>query len=248
MKQVSDRCVFPASPAIFGMFPAALETERLDLDRLHHGSVDVFEYYRCCSAHEPDIEEVTEYLPWDPHDSVTETSEYLDDLEEQWAEGTRAEYVIRPKQEEAGAGEIAGSCGLLLDWETQTARPAIWLRKRFWGRGYSGERARVLIDLAFDRLDLDLVAIPVQDGNERSRRAVEKYVEALGGQYDGLVRNATRRPDGTIIDHHRYTITRQQWRSVATTVRANNCPLCYCEEMSGGLICEGCRCGPPLTE
>jgi hypothetical protein len=50
-----------------------------------------------------------------------------------------------------------------------------------------------------DRLGLELVAVPVEDGNNRSRRAVETSVEAYGG----LVHDATVRPDGRIIDHHR---------------------------------------------
>lgn len=194
------------------LFPAEIETDRLHLRRLSR-SVDVVEYYECCSAHEPAIEEVTRYLPWDPHGTVKETADYLDDLDDQWEAGERAEYVIRPKAGEPGAGEIAGAGGLLVDWETQTGYPAIWLRKRFWGRGYSGERAAAMLELAFDRLALALVAIPVQDGNEKSRAAVEAYVDDHGGQYDGLVRNSTTRPDGTIIDHHRYTVTREQYRA-----------------------------------
>lgn len=70
-----------------------------------------------------------------------------------------------------------------------------------------------MIELAFEGLDLDLVAVPVQEENDRSRRAVEQYVESYGGQYDGLIRNSTTRPDGSIIDHRRYTITREQYRT-----------------------------------
>lgn len=194
------------------LFPEAIETSRLSLRRLCRETVDTGAYYRLCSSHEPAIEDVTEYLPWDPHETVKETADYLDELEDKWEDGTRAEYVIRLKEDEPGAGKIAGSGGLIVDWETQTAKPAIWLRKRFWGNGYSGERANAMLELAFERLDLDLVAVPVQDGNERSRNAVEKYVESHGGQYDGVVRNSTTRPDGTIIDHHRYTVTQKQFR------------------------------------
>ncbi len=194
------------------LFPAEIETERLRLARLCHETVGLFEYYRHCSEHEPAIEEVTAYLPWSVHETVKETADYIDDLESKWEAGTRAEYVIRPKAGEPAAGEIAGSGGLIVDWETKTGYPAIWLRKPFWGRGYAGERAEAMIELAFDRLALDLVAIPVEDGNEKSRRAVEKYIHPYGGQYDGVVRNSTVRPDGRIIDHHRYTITRTQYR------------------------------------
>ncbi|ACV12152.1 Acetyltransferase including N-acetylase of ribosomal protein-like protein [Halorhabdus utahensis DSM 12940] len=194
------------------LFPEEIETERLRLRRLCHETVDVFEYHTLCSAHEPAIEEVTAYLPWDPHETVKETADYLDELEAKWDNGTRAEYIIRPKEGEAGAGKIVGSGGLIVDWETQTGKPAIWLRKQFWGNGYAGERAEAMLELAFERLDLDLVAIPVQDGNDRSRAAVEKYLSTYGGQYDGLIRNSTVRPDGTIIDHHRYTVTQQQYQ------------------------------------
>ncbi|WP_348533331.1 GNAT family N-acetyltransferase [Haloarcula marina] len=199
------------------LFPEEIETDRLRLRRLSHETVDAVEYYRLCSRHEPGIEDVTAYLPWDPHETVKETHDYLDELEAKWEAGTRAEYVIRPKSGEDGAGEIAGAGGLVLDWERQTAKPAIWLRKRFWGRGYGGERAAAMLELAFDRLDVPLVAVPVEDGNERSRRAVEKYVEAHGGQYDGVVRNSTVRPDGRVVDHHRYTVTREQYRASVGT-------------------------------
>lgn len=197
------------------LFPEEIETERLSLERLCHDAVDVVEYYELCSRHEPSIEEVTRYLPWNPHETVKETSDYLADLEEQWADGERAEYLLRPKAGESGAGEIAGAGGLIVDWETRTGYPAIWLRKRFWGRGYSGERAAAMIELAFEDLDLELVAIPVEDGNENSRSAVAGYVESYGGQYDGIVRNATVRPDGRIVDRHRYTITREQYRAAS---------------------------------
>ena len=194
------------------LFPEEIETERLRLRRLCRETVDVFEYHELCSRRESGIEDVTEYLPWDPHETVKETADYLSELESEWEDGTRAEYVVRPKEGEPGGGEIAGAGGLIVDWETRTGKPAIWLRRRFWGNGYSGERAEAMLELAFERLDLDLVAVPVQDGNDRSRAAVEKYVSAYGGQYDGVVRNSTVRPDGTIIDHHRYTVTQNQYR------------------------------------
>ena len=194
------------------LFPRKIETASLDLQQLCRENVDLVDYYELCSHHEPSIGEVTEYLPWDPHETVKQTADYLDELEAEWDDGTRAEYVMRPKEGEPGAGEIAGSGGLIIDWETRTGKPAIWLRKRFWGNGYSGERANAMFELAFEGLDLDLIAVPVQDGNARSRKAVEKYISLHGGQYDGIIRNSTSRPDGTIIDHHRYTVTQEQYR------------------------------------
>lgn len=195
------------------LFPDHIETERLQMRRLGAASVDPFEYHDLVSTDAQAIDEVTRYLPWDPHETVKQTADYLDDLDSEWEAGTRAEYLLETKTSEPDGGEIVGAGGLIVDWETETGLPAIWLRKRFWGRGYSGERAAAVVTLAFDRLDLSLVAIPVQDGNERSRRAVERYVDRFGGEYDGIVRNATRRPDGSIVDRHRYTITRAAYES-----------------------------------
>lgn len=65
------------------LFPEEIETKRLRLERLYHETVDVFEYYRYCSQHEDSIEEVTQYLPWNTHETVKETKDYIDSLEEQ---------------------------------------------------------------------------------------------------------------------------------------------------------------------
>ena len=37
------------------------------------------------------------------------------------------------------------------DWNRRTATLGTWLRKPFWGQGYSGERAARMLELAFDR-------------------------------------------------------------------------------------------------
>jgi RimJ/RimL family protein N-acetyltransferase len=68
-----------------------------------------------------------------------------------------------------------------------------------------------MIDLAFGRLDLEVVAVAHVDGNEKSRRAVETYVDRFGGQHEGLLRNFQATDDGSVVDMHRYTITRDQY-------------------------------------
>ena len=86
-----------------------------------------------------------------------------------------------------------------------------WLRKRFWGRGYSGERAGALIEVAFERLDLQAVVVTVEPDNEKSMTAVSRYVEAHGGRREGLLRNYHADQDGTPVDVYRYTVTRAEY-------------------------------------
>lgn len=213
------------------MFPHEIETERLRLVALSRTTVPTAELYRHMRAGAPHMSEVSEYAMWDPHETPTETRDLLADVERQWDERERATYAIFVRGDGATAAEareetdasdelttdgrttdeLAGTTNLDFDWDRRSAELGIWLRKPFWGRGYSGERAAALLELAFDRLDLELVGASHRAGNDRSRRAIEKYVERFGGQHDGVLRDFFPR-DGEIGDLHRYVITREQYR------------------------------------
>lgn len=193
------------------MFPTQIETDRLTLERLCRENVATTELYRYTSDDAPDIEEITEYVQWDPHRTPKDTHDYLEEIEAEWDDRTRATYAVYPRESEDGTGELAGVTNLQIGWERRAAELGIWLRKPFWGRGYAGERAAALYELAFERLDLELVGAAHQVGNERSKRAIRRYVDAHGGQHDGILRNWI--PKGKEVrDVHRYTVTREQYR------------------------------------
>ncbi|EMA46511.1 GNAT family N-acetyltransferase [Halococcus saccharolyticus] len=157
------------------------------------------------------MDEVTRYMPWDPHATINESKEFIDGAEKRWKEAEGADYAIRPAEDEGGAGAFAGVGSLHLDWDRQTGSLGMWLRKRFWGRGYSGERAAALMELAFERLDLEVVAVTHHADNEKSKRAIEKYVEAHGGQCEGYLRNWAPYGD-EVADEYRYTVTQAEYR------------------------------------
>lgn len=190
------------------MFPTSFETDRLRFERFCHANLDLFEFYRICSR-DTGIDQVTEYLPWRPHTTPNETKDLIDRHEAEWNDAEDVIYIIRVKGDEDS--NIAGVTGMDLDWKRRTGTLRLWLRKRFWGRGYSGERAEALLHLAFECLDLELVAVKHVDGNEKSKQSIEKYVEAYGGQYDGILRNS-RALDNEVVDEHRYTISQEQYR------------------------------------
>lgn len=194
------------------MFPEELSTERLRLERCCRENVSVREFYDACSHRNPDIEEVTQYLSWDPHESVKESRDTLAHFEQAWEDGDIATYLIIPREGEDGAGELAGTCGLTCKWDRDCAVLGVWLHKRFWERGYSGERADRMIRMAFEDLDFGMVAVSHQAGNEPSERAIRKYVERNGGRREGLLRNNAADEDGP-VDRVRYTISREEWRA-----------------------------------
>ncbi|AGB14931.1 acetyltransferase, ribosomal protein N-acetylase [Halovivax ruber XH-70] len=197
------------------MFPERIETERLRLDRISHDTVDVFALHEFYSDG-ADVDEMFEYWDSSPHETVKETHDYVDEAERSWDEGDGAKYVIRPTDGEDGAGVIAGTTGLYPHWDKRLANLGIILGTRFWGRGYAGERADAILAVAFDRLDLELVVAAHIDGNEKSRKAIETYVDRYDGRYEGRLRNWLPLAD-TVADVHRYTISRDEY--VAATDR-----------------------------
>jgi RimJ/RimL family protein N-acetyltransferase len=193
------------------LFPERIETDRLVLEPLTTDTVDTLALYEHVRVGAPHIDEVTEYLTWSPHETPGETREFVEAVTQDRENGEGATYVIRPRDGEDDAGEFAGVTVLGVDWDAQTATLGTWLRKRFWGRGYSGERAAALVEVAFERLDLEAVVVTVEPGNEKSMTAVSRYVEAHGGHREGLLRNYHADQDGRPVDVYRYTITRSEY-------------------------------------
>jgi ribosomal-protein-alanine N-acetyltransferase len=193
------------------VFPETLTTGRLRFERLCREYVPVDEYYTLVGREaNPTVEEELRYIPRGPVETVGAAADRLEEFERRWDARERAEYALRPRDGEPGSGDLAGTAGLIFAWDRRLAKLAVRLRKRFWGRGYSGERADALLELAFDSLDLDCVAIPVHAGNERSRRAVESYVDRWNGRHEGLLRNDGARSDGP-VDRHRFTVTHEEY-------------------------------------
>ncbi|UPV76416.1 GNAT family N-acetyltransferase (plasmid) [Halorussus limi] len=191
------------------MFPDEIETERLRFVRLSRDTVPTAELYQHMRTGAPHMSEVSEYAMWDPHETPKDTHDFLVSVEERWDDREQATYAIFARDD--SGDELVGTTNLDFDWDRRSAELGVWLRRRFWGRGYSGERAAALLELAFDRLDLELVGASHRTDNERSRRAIEKYVERFGGQHDGVLRDFFPR-DGEVGDLHRYTISREQYR------------------------------------
>jgi RimJ/RimL family protein N-acetyltransferase len=193
------------------MFPTEIQTERLRLVRLSGETISLWALYDHMHDDAPHIDEVCRYTKWEPHESVMETHEYLDEVESKWEANEQATYAIYPNAGERDADTFAGVANLNLDWDRRSGELGIWLRKPFWGRGYSGERAAALMELAFEELELELVGASHQVGNEKSKQAIERYVDAHGGQYDGVLRNFLPIGD-EVRDLHRYSVSREQYR------------------------------------
>lgn len=95
-------------------------------------------------------------------------------LERHWARCGFGEWAVEDK----ATGELIGKIGLMHhpDWPAGPAKVEIgWtLARPAWGQGYATEGARVALDWAFDRLQLDRVISIARRDNRRSQRVMER--------------------------------------------------------------------------
>lgn len=188
------------------MFPETIETDSLTLNPFHEAYVDLFDLYDLFAEESEGVADVFEYVPQEPYTSVKDARDRLSKAETAWEEADAAQYAVYTAD-----NDLTGYAALSIEWERRTGTLGFILAKPYWGQGYAGECAMALTELAFNRLNLELVAIGYEEGNERSQRAVEKFISAVGGQYDGVLRNWTPIGD-EIADHHRYTVTQGQYQ------------------------------------
>lgn len=193
------------------LFPRTVETERLRLRAVSDDTVDARALYDLHGSVEG--ERLLSHRSSDPHRTLRESHEWIDEVVAAFESGETARYAVVPKGSEDGAGEFAGIAELLPQWDRGVAYLAIWLRERFWGRSYSGERAAALLQVAFDRLDLDQASIARHPDNGNSKRAIERYVERFGGRHDGRFRRMVAPDSGEPYDLVVYTIDRADWRA-----------------------------------
>lgn len=197
------------------VFPTEMESERLRYEYLHPESFDAYELYEHVQEGAPGIDAITAHLSWEPYRDPQTAYDWVETCGQQFENGDRATYALRPREGEA-AGTLAGLAGITPDWDRQRATLGIWLRKRFWGNGYSRERAARFLELAFDRLDLEVVTVSHDVHNEKSQSAIEAYVERFGGTREGRIRNDLI-VDGEPRDVVRYSIARSEWAEYRDT-------------------------------
>jgi RimJ/RimL family protein N-acetyltransferase len=106
--------------------------------------------------------------------------------------------------------KLIGSIGLInINWQSRTATTGTALgEKEFWGRGYGTEAKMLLLDFAFNALDLFGVSSRVMAHNERSLAYGRKcgYVEV------GRLPQWMRRQNGERCDEVLLVVTQEKWR------------------------------------
>ncbi len=81
------------------------------------------------------------------------------------------------------------------------------LARAYWGRGLMAEALSAMVEYAFRRRGVEVLAISHFAQNQRSRRVIEK----CGFRYEGTILRGFRRFDGQVFDDVCYSITREEY-------------------------------------
>jgi RimJ/RimL family protein N-acetyltransferase len=87
---------------------------------------------------------------------------------------------------ETVAGELVGDCGLrAIEWKSRKAEFFITIgEKQFWDKGFGTDALRVVIRLAFEKMNLNRIWLTALVDNPRAVRCYEK----CGFVHEGLLR------------------------------------------------------------
>ncbi|MBP5245099.1 MAG: GNAT family N-acetyltransferase [Clostridia bacterium] len=150
-----------------------LETERLILCKITEDyAEDMFEY-----ASDADV---TKYLTWYPHSSVTETRRYIQLLQKKYNEGVFHDFGILLKEN----GKFIGTCGYTsIDYKENTAEIGYVLSKEYWGREIMPEAVKELMKFGFEKLGFSGYNAKCMEGNDASTKVMSKCGMTFEGMY-----------------------------------------------------------------
>jgi len=182
---------------VFANIPR-FETQRLILRRIREiDYIDMHEY----SADT----EVTRYLTWQPHASLSETKNYAHDLQKRYNAGKFFDWGLVLKDE----GKFIGTCGLTtINLNKNSCEVGYVLSKKYWGRGLMPEALELIMDFVFTYLEFDRIEARFLEGNMNSLRVMQK----MGMVFDRIDYNLfTVRGESKNV--YNYYITREMFES-----------------------------------
>ena len=169
---------FTKKDKIFNVFSSmpTLECNRLILRRMKcTDAADMYEYAK--------EECVTEYLLWNPHDSLRYTEQYLKYVQGKYRDGEFYDWAVVLKAE----NKMIGTCGFTsFDTDNNSAEVGYVINPKYRGHEYAVEALTKVIRFGFDELELNRIEAKYIVGNDASLRVMEK----CNMSFEGIMRSS----------------------------------------------------------
>lgn len=125
---------------------------------------------------------------------------------------TTIPFIVFDKQTSRYAGN---SHFMNISWKNKVVEiGSTWIGREFQGTGLNKNMKFLMLQHAFESLEVDKVAFRVDERNIRSRKAVEK----LGATLEGIMRKDTLMLDGFKRSTCCYGILKEEWPKIKETV------------------------------
>ena len=176
-----------------------LRTERLLLRKFR--AEDATAYFSCLGS----SEEVTKYMLWQPHQSISESEDSIRKTLCRYESATPYTWAITLQE----TGVLIGRVDLLrFDEQTNTCSFAYMLGVDFWNHGYGTEALNAAFNFAFSKLDVEGICADHMADNPASGAVMCK----LGMTNQGSIPNKYQK-NGVWHDAICYRVTRKEWFS-----------------------------------
>ncbi len=175
--------------------PLPIETERLMLREPRFGDGQALN-----EAKLETWDRLHQWMPWAKEKTSVEEDEiFMREAHIKFLERRDLMMLVFAKE----TGQFVGGTGLhRFDWKTRHVEIGYWFRQSAHGQGYATESTKALIRYAFDVLKANKVVIAHAEGNDASRRVIEKC--GFAHEYTSL--KDYYAPDGSVYDHHYYSL------------------------------------------
>jgi [ribosomal protein S5]-alanine N-acetyltransferase len=155
--------------------------------------------------------EVTRYLPYPPWQSMDDANAWYARTTTRFADKIAAQFAIRIDAHNGEAARTIGNALLFqFDVQHEVAEIGYVIAREHWGKGYTSEAMRPLIDYAFNALGFHRLEAKLDPRNLASAKVLTKL---------GFVHEGTRRENW--LDHNGradtglYGLLRGEWRTSA---------------------------------
>lgn len=156
------------------------------------------------AAVKANYEHLRPFLEWVvPEYSLEGVREFIQQSQKDSAEKIRQGFGIFYQE------KLIGSIGFnKFDWNCKSTEIGYWIAKDFSGKGIITKACKILINYAFDELQMNRIEIRCADANTRSRAIPEK----LGFKLEGVLRQALCR-HSQIYDDTIYGLLKEDWKA-----------------------------------
>ncbi len=173
-----------------------LESDRLIYKKIvPENAQDMYDYSK--------LEEVTRYLLWTPHISLTQTEKYIKLLQKKYDSGSFWDFGLTYKED----GRFIGTCGITsAEDDGRIIEIGYVLAPEYWGRELAVEAARTVMKYCFENFGAEKICGKFMEGNNGSMRVMTK----LGMTLEGIYRNSMF-VKGEYKTIHVYEITKERF-------------------------------------